>query len=76
MFISSGMNIDYYFSSYIFLVYIFIFLQRVHMGSLEKNVLRNVIQLVKIVIFLMAFVILDVIRAGRETFVTKVIILF
>lgn len=59
-----------------FLLYCLIYLQRVHMVSLEKTVLRNVIQYVKTVIFLMVCVILDAIRAGRETFVTKVIIMF
>lgn len=43
------------------------------MGYLDKTVLRNVIQVVKTAIFIMVCVILDVIRAGRETFVTKVI---
>lgn len=59
-----------------FLLYCLIYLQRVHMVSLEKTVLRNVIQYVKTVTFLMVCVILDAIRAGRETFVTKVIIMF
>lgn len=59
-----------------FLLYCLIYLQRVHMVSLEKTVPGNVIQDVKTVIFLMVCVILDVIRAGRETFVTKVIIMF
>lgn len=44
------------------------------MGYLDKTVLRNVIQVVKTAIFIMVCVILDVIRAGRETFVTKLAI--
>lgn len=49
-------------------------LQLVHMGFLEKTVLRNAIQHVQTVIYLMVCVILDVTQAGRETIVTKVII--